>query len=49
MPEIEYKLAFLKRHLHIRPAWKISENDHDIVSLEDDEDPFIPEGVEDAR
>lgn len=47
-PEIEFKLALLKHHLHVRPAWQIGENDHDIVVLDDDEDPFIPEGVEDA-
>ncbi len=47
-PEIEFKLALLKRHLHIRPAWQIGENDHDIVALDDDEYPFIPEGVLDA-
>ncbi|WP_319243985.1 hypothetical protein [uncultured Propionivibrio sp.] len=47
-PEIELKLALLKHHLHVRPAWQIGENDHDIVVLDDDEDPFIPEGVEDA-
>lgn len=47
-PEIEFKLALLKRHLHIRPAWQIGENDHDIVALDDEEDPFIPEGEEDA-
>ncbi|HRQ59654.1 MAG TPA: hypothetical protein PLN31_19730 [Azoarcus taiwanensis] len=47
-PEIEFKLALLKRHLHIRPAWQIGENDHDIVALDDEEDPFIPEGVVDA-
>ena len=45
--EIEFDLALLKRHLHIRPAWQIGENDHDIVAL-DDEDPFIPDGVVDA-
>jgi hypothetical protein len=45
VPEFEFKLALLKRHLHIRPAWQIGENDHDIVALDDDEDPFIPEGV----
>jgi len=44
-PEIEFRLALLKRHLHIRPAWQIGENDHDIVALDDDEDPFIPEDV----
>lgn len=48
MPEIEVKLALLKRHLHIRPAWQIGENDHDIVALDDEEDPFIPQGVVDA-
>ena len=48
MPEIEFELALLKRHLHIRPAWQIDENDHDIVALDDEEDPFIPEGVVDA-
>lgn len=47
-PEIEFKLALLKHHLHVRPAWQIGENDHDIVALDDDEDPFIPEGVVDA-
>jgi hypothetical protein len=47
-PEIEVKLALLKRSLRVRPAWQISENDHDIVALDLDEDPFIPEGVVDA-
>lgn len=47
-PEIEFKLALLKRHLHIRPAWQIGENDHDVVALDDDEDPYIPSGVVDA-
>lgn len=47
-PEIEFKLALFKRHLHVRPAWQIGENDHDIVVLDDDEDPFIPESVVDA-
>lgn len=47
-PEIGYQFGVLKRHLHIRPAWQIGENDHDIVVLDDDEDPFIPDGVDDA-
>lgn len=46
--EIEYKLALLKQRLRIRPAWEIGENDHDIVALDEDEDPLIPEGVMDA-
>lgn len=48
VPEIEFKLALLKRHLHVRPAWQIGENDQDIVALDDEEAPFIPEGVVDA-
>lgn len=47
-PEIEFKFVILKRHLHIRPAWQIGENDYDIVALDDEEDPFIPKGVVDA-
>jgi hypothetical protein len=39
MPEIELELAVLKRHLHIRPAWQIGENDPDIVALDEDEEP----------
>lgn len=48
VPEVEFKLGLLKRHLHVRPAWQIGENDHDIVALDNDEDPFIPEGAVDA-
>lgn len=47
-PEIEFKFALRKRHLHIRPAWQIGENDHDVIALDDDEDPFIPDGVVNA-
>ncbi|MFC7516693.1 hypothetical protein ACFQUU_16920 [Herbaspirillum sp. GCM10030257] len=48
MPEIEYKLALLKHHLYIRPAWQIGENDPDIIALDEVEDPFIPDGVVEA-
>lgn len=48
MPVIEFKLSLLKRQLHIRAAWQIGENDHDIVALDDDEDPYIPDGVVNA-
>lgn len=47
-PEVEFKLTLLKRHLHIRPASQFGENGHDIVALNDDDDPFIPEGLVDA-
>lgn len=47
-PDIEFKLALLKRQLHIRPAWQIGENDQDILALDEEEDPFIPSEVVDA-
>lgn len=47
-PEVGYKLGLLKHHLHVRPAWQIGENDPDIVALDEDEDPFIPDDVIDA-
>jgi len=45
---IESNPALRMRHLSIRPAWQIGENDPDIVALDGDEDPFIPDGVTDA-
>lgn len=47
-PGIEFRLALLKRHLHIRPAWQIGENDQDISALDEEEDPFIPADVVNA-
>lgn len=47
-PEIKFECGLLLRRLHVRPAWQICENDHDIIALDDDEDPFIPDGVTDA-
>lgn len=38
-------LAIFKRHLHIRQAWQIGENDPDASVLRDDDEPIIPEGV----
>lgn len=47
-PNFESKQYLLKGHLHVRPAWQIGEHDSDIVALDVDEDPVIPEGVTDA-
>lgn len=48
VPDFEPKQYLLKGHIHVRPAWKIGENDTDIVALDIDEDPVIPEGITDA-
>lgn len=42
--EIEFKIAILKRHLHISVVSQIGENDNDIVPLDNYKAPFIPKG-----
>lgn len=44
-PKIEMSSFLAKRHLHVRSAWEIGENDPDSSALHDDDDPIIPEGV----
>ncbi len=34
--------------LNVRAAWEIGGNDPDMMSLRPQDDPFVPEGVEDA-
>ncbi len=41
------QLAITKRHLHIRQAWEIGENDPDASVLHDDDEPIIPAAVTD--
>ncbi|MFO0752185.1 MAG: hypothetical protein U0411_02530 [Thermodesulfovibrionales bacterium] len=41
------KLAIIKRHLHVRQAWQIGDNDPDISALQGDDEPIIPDGVVD--
>lgn len=45
MPSAQFALA--KRQLDIREAWQIGENDPDLVALDEDDDPIVPEGVTD--
>lgn len=45
---LEPKLYLLKGHIHVRPAWQIGEHDSDMVALDADEDPVIPDGITDA-
>jgi len=40
-PAIESKFAILKRHLHVRPAWQMAENDMDCMALDSAEGPYI--------
>jgi hypothetical protein len=48
VPDLESKQYLLKGHIHVRPAWKISEHDSDMVALDVDEVPVIPDGITDA-
>lgn len=40
-------LAIVKRHLQVRQAWEIGENDPDLPVLRDDDKPIIPSDVTD--
>ena len=44
-PTIFFQLAIVKRHLQVRQAWEIGENDPDISVLRDDDTPIIPSDV----
>jgi hypothetical protein len=44
-PTFMHQLFLVKRHLHIREAWEIAENDPDMMVLQDDDDPIIPPTV----
>ena len=41
------ELLLPRRSLDIRPAWMIGENDPDSSVMQDDDDPFIPDGITD--
>ena len=41
------QFAIGKRHLDLRPAWQIGENDPDFFVLAEDDEPLIPAGVTD--
>jgi hypothetical protein len=46
--ELHAELSLIKRHLHVRQAWEIGEQDTDASAIHHDDDPIIPPGVEDA-
>ncbi|HEX4948600.1 MAG TPA: hypothetical protein VFZ34_18135, partial [Blastocatellia bacterium] len=43
-----WKCGIAKQQLSIRQAWQISENDPDVVALQQDDDPIIPDGIDNA-
>ncbi|MGF1630705.1 MAG: hypothetical protein ACFCUT_14625 [Kiloniellaceae bacterium] len=43
-PTLSSELPLLKHQLHHREAWQISENDPDMMALDQDDDPIIPNG-----
>jgi hypothetical protein len=47
-PRLFWNLWIGKSELTVRPAWQIGENAPEINALSIDEDPIIPEGVENA-
>jgi hypothetical protein len=46
-PIFLHSIYLAKRHLEIRQAWQICENDPDAMALQDDDDPIIPSTVQD--
>jgi hypothetical protein len=46
-PELLTQYALAKRHLHVKSAWEIGENDPDQVVFRHIDDPVIPADVED--
>jgi hypothetical protein len=47
-PQAFYELGILKTELVVRPAWQIGDNDPDMMGLDIDVQPVIPEDVRDA-
>ncbi|MFZ4409389.1 MAG: hypothetical protein ACOYOH_18765 [Paracraurococcus sp.] len=45
-PDVLAKYGILKRELIVREAWTIGENDPDMMALADEDDPFVPVGIE---
>ncbi len=44
-PKIIWDHQLLKRELHVREAWQIGRNDPDSMAIQEDDEPFIPDGV----
>lgn len=46
-PRPYLQLAITKRHIHLRRAWEIGENDPDVSVLDENDEPIIPFGMVD--
>lgn len=46
--DLHPELSLTKRHLHVRQAWEIGEQDTDAAAIHHDDNPIIPPGVTDA-
>jgi hypothetical protein len=46
-PKLLSDVRILKRDVVTRPAWEIGVNDQDVTALRDEDEPIIPDGVED--
>ncbi|HGF4016874.1 hypothetical protein [Burkholderia cenocepacia] len=46
-PRFETDCFLTKRHLQVRAAWEIGDNDPDMAMLEDDDEPLVPSTVSD--
>jgi hypothetical protein len=46
VPKLLPDVRILKRDVVTRSAWEIGVNDPDISALRDDDEPFIPDGVQ---
>ena len=51
-PETEptpfFEWGLVKSEVRFRSAWEIGENDPDVVAIDEDDNPIIPQGIEDA-
>ncbi len=47
-PKIIWDMLLFKKLLIVKPAWKIGDNDEDLVVLQLDDEPIIPEDIKDA-
>lgn len=47
-PEILMDLLIGKTELIVRPMWEIGENDPDIISIQPEDDPIVPDEVKDV-
>jgi hypothetical protein len=48
LTDFRLDLGIAKRRLTLRRAWEIGPDDPDLLALQDDDDPIIPDQVEDA-